>query len=92
MDGSSALLDLRSVITMLRAQRSAGSHQPLISDTMRYQLTAYLQTGTSSQLPRPCTDEFDVEMSLTSEIQPLSDGLGKSFSLKSFACIFRHFS
>ena len=86
MDGSSVLLDLRSVITMLTAQRSAGSHQPSISDTMRCQLMAYLQTETLSQLPRPCADEFDAE------IQPLSDGVGKSFSPKSFACIFRYFS
>ena len=85
MDGSSVLLDLRSVITMLTAQRSAGSHQPSISDTMRCQLMAYLQTETLSQLPRPCTDDFDVES------QPLSDGVGKSFSPKSFACIFRYF-
>ena len=82
MDGSSVLLDLRSVITMLTAQRSAGSHQPSISDTMRCQLMAYLQTETLSQLPRPCTDEFDVE------IQPLSDGVGKSFSHPNLLLVF----
>ena len=49
-------------------------------------LMAYLQIETLSQLPRPCTDEFDVE------IQPLSYGVGKSSSPKSFACIFRYFS
>ena len=48
MDGSSVLLDLRSVITMLTAQRSAGSHQPSISDAMRCQLMTYLQTDSLS--------------------------------------------
>ena len=64
VDGSSVLLDLQSVITTLTAQRSAGSYQPSISDTMPCQLIAYLQTDTPSQLPRPCTEEFDVEMRL----------------------------
>ena len=43
MDGRSVLLGLQSVITMLTAQRSAGSHQPSISDIILCQLMAYLQ-------------------------------------------------
>ena len=88
IDGHSDLLDLQSVITMLKAQRSVGSHQPSIFDTIPCQLVAYLQKGDShspQKWPRPGIKELDVEMSLTSAIYPLSDGLGKSSLPKSFA-------
>ena len=58
MDESSIPLDLQSVITMLKAQGSAGSPQSSTSATMQCQLMPYLQQETLSELPRPGTEEF----------------------------------